>query len=228
MLTINCYAGRLLIKNNYKKIKMKYPYSLPTLPYGYGDLEPYIDRMTMEIHHSKHHQSYIDNLNAALEKDKNLFDLSLEDILKNLNLVPEEIRSQVKNNGGGHYNHSLFWEVMAPAKTNNKPENDFLSILEKNFGSFEQFQQIFNNASKTHFASGWCWLVVDQEKKLKVYSLPNHDNPLSIGDFPLLTNDLWEHAYYLKYQNRRIDYIQAWWNVVNWHKVAERYFMMVS
>ena len=199
---------------------MKYPYSLSTLNYSYDALEPYIDKMTMEIHHTKHHQAYINNLNSALEKYSEFHDLELEEILKKLNQLPEEIKTAVRNNGGGHYNHSLFWEIMKP-NGGGEPKGKLKEEIEKNFGSFEEFKKLFSEIAIKHFGSGWCWLVLSSDKKLKVYSLLNQDTPLMNGDIPIMGIDVWEHAYYLKYQNRRAEYIEAWWNVVNWDKIEE-------
>jgi len=199
---------------------MKYPYSLPSLPYPYDALEPYIDKMTMEIHHTKHHQGYINNLNSALEKYSEFHNLELEEILKNLNQLPEEIRTTVRNNGGGHYNHTLFWEIMKP-NGGGEPKGKLKEEIEKNFGSFEEFKNLFSEIAIKHFGSGWAWLVITPDKKLKVYSLPNQDSPLMNGDIPIMGLDVWEHAYYLKYQNRRAEYVEAWWNIVNWDKVED-------
>ncbi len=199
---------------------MKYPYFLPQLPYPYDALEPYIDKITMEIHHTKHHQGYINNLNSALEKYPEFHNLELEEILKNLNELPEEIRTAVRNNGGGHYNHSLFWEIMKP-NGGGEPKGKLREEIEKNFGSFEEFKKLFSETAIKHFGSGWAWLVITTDKKLKVYSLLNQDNPLMNGDIPIMGLDVWEHAYYLKYQNRRAEYVEAWWHVVNWDKIEE-------
>ena len=205
---------------------MKYPYFLPQLPYPYDSLEPYIDKMTMEIHHTKHHQAYINNLNSALEKYPEFHNLELEEILKNLNQLPEEIKTAVRNNGGGHYNHSLFWEIMKPE--GGEPEGKLTEALKSTFGSFENFKNLFSEVALKHFGSGWAWLVLTPKKELKVYSLPNQDSPLMNGDLPIMGLDIWEHAYYLKYQNRRNEYIQAWWNVVNWEKIEDNYLKAVS
>jgi Fe-Mn family superoxide dismutase len=199
---------------------MKYPYSLPQLPYPYDALEPYIDKMTMEIHHTKHHQGYINNLNSALEKYPEFHNLELEEILKNLNQLPEVIRTTVRNNGGGHYNHSLFWGIMKP-NGGGEPKGKLKEEIEKNFGSFEEFKKLFSETAIKHFGSGWAWLIITSDKKLKVYSLLNQDNPLMNGDIPIMGLDVWEHAYYLKYQNRRAEYVEAWWHVVNWDKIEE-------
>jgi Fe-Mn family superoxide dismutase len=199
---------------------MKYPYSLPQLPYSYDSLEPYIDKMTMEIHHTKHHQTYINNLNSALEKYSEFHNLELEEIFKNLNQLPEEIRTTVRNNGGGHYNHTLFWEIMNP-NGGGEPGGKLKEEIEKNFGSFEEFKKLFSEIAVKHFASGWAWLSITPDKKLKVYSLLNHDNPLMNGDIPIMVLDVWEHAYYLKYQNRRAEFVENWWHVVNWDKIEE-------
>ena len=199
---------------------MRYPYSLPQLPYSYDALEPYIDKTTMEIHHTKHHQAYINNLNSALEKYPEFHNLELEEILRNLNQLPEEIRTAVRNNGGGHYNHSLFWEIMKP-NGGGEPKGKLKEEIEKNFGSFEEFKKLFSETAIKHFGSGWAWLVITSDKKLKVYSMLNQDNPLMNGDIPIMGLDIWEHAYYLKYQNRRAEYVEAWWHVVNWDKIEE-------
>ncbi len=201
---------------------MKYPYALPSLPYPYDALEPYIDKMTMEIHHTKHHQGYVNNLNSALEKYPEFHNLELEEILKNLNQLPEEIRTVVRNNGGGHYNHSLFWEIMKP-NGGGEPKGKLAEAINETFGSFENFKNLFSETALKHFGSGWAWLVLTPDKKLKVYSLPNQDSPLMNGDLPIIGLDVWEHAYYLKYQNRRNEYIQSWWNVVNWEKLENIY-----
>lgn len=195
-------------------------YTLPKLSYAYDALEPFIDARTMEIHHTKHHQAYINNLNAALEKHPE-FNLSLEDMLKDLSKVPQDIKGAVQNNGGGHYNHSFFWLLL---KVNNgaTPQGDLLKAINDAFGSFDGFKEQFGNAAKTRFGSGWAWLIVDNNKKLKVLSTPNQDTPLADGT-PILGLDVWEHAYYLNYQNRRPDYVSAFFNVVNWDVVEKLY-----
>lgn len=195
-------------------------FELPVLPYAPSALEPFIDEMTMTIHHGKHHGAYVTNLNAALEKHPE-FNLPLEVFLKDLTLVPEDIRMVVRNNGGGHFNHSLFWTLL---KVNNGalPTGPLADALVKTFGSIDAFKDQFGAAAKTRFGSGWAWLVVTPSKELKITSTPNQDTPLELGT-PILGLDVWEHAYYLKYQNRRPDYVGAFWNVVNWDKVAELY-----
>ncbi len=196
---------------------------LPELPYGYDALEPHIDARTMEIHYTKHHQGYVNKLNAALEKHPELGDVTLAELLANLASVPADIRTAVRNNGGGHANHSLFWPLMSP-DGGGEPSGELGRAIAAAFGSFGDFKQLFETAAKTRFGSGWAWLSVDAFGGLVVHSTPNQDNPLSDGFKPVVGLDVWEHAYYLKYQNRRPDYIQAWWNVVNWDQ-AERNFL---
>ncbi len=195
-------------------------HTLPSLPYAYNALEPYIDEQTMTIHHTKHHQAYIDNLNKAIEGSAQA-DWTLEDLIKKLDQLPENIRTAVRNNGGGHINHGLFWQVMGP-NGKGKPEGKLLEDINAAFGSFEKFQEEFETAGKTQFGSGWAWLVVDNGK-LAVTKTPNQDNPLTQGKIPILGVDVWEHAYYLKYQNRRPEYLSNFWKVVNWDEVARRY-----
>lgn len=198
------------------------PFSLPALPYAHDALEPHIDGKTMEIHHGKHHQAYINNANAALEGTE-WAKKSVEDILKNLDALPENIRGAVRNNAGGHANHSLFWTVLAPAGKGGggAPSGALADAIKAAFGSFDAFKEQFAKAGATRFGSGWAWLSADGSGKLVVESTPNQDSPLSAGHTPILGLDVWEHAYYLNYQNRRPDYIAAFWNVVNWGKVAE-------
>lgn len=188
-------------------------YELPKLEYGYDSLEPYIDAKTMEIHRAKHHQAYIDKLNAVLEKYPDLADKKLEDLLKDLpSLAMEEgDRTTLKNNGGGHLNHALFWQIMSPQK---QIDAALANEIAKTFNSMEEFKKLFNDTATKHFGSGWAWLVRDESNVLKVYSLPNQDSPLSKGHAPIIGLDIWEHAYYLKYQNRRAEYIENWWNVL--------------
>ncbi|OIO26707.1 superoxide dismutase [Candidatus Micrarchaeota archaeon CG1_02_55_22] len=193
---------------------------LPKLDYDYNALEPYIDEQTMRIHHTKHHQAYIDNYNKAVAGTP-LEGKAVEEVLKDLDAVPEAIRTAVRNHGGGHANHSLFWKVMAP-NAGGEPDGRLAETITKDFGSFAAFKEKFEAAAKTRFGSGWAWLVVDKGK-LAIESSANQDTPLSQGKTPLLGLDLWEHAHYLRYQNRRPDYITAWWNVVNWSEAAKRF-----
>jgi len=195
-------------------------YSVPPLPYEYGALEPHIDEQTMRVHHDKHHQAYVDKVNAALEGTE-WAETPIEVVLKNLPALPEDKRGPVRNNGGGHYNHSLFWEWLSPAG-GGAPDGDLAAAIESAFGSFADFQGKFKAAGVNRFGSGWSWLVHDGSG-LAVVSSANQDNPISDGQTPLLGVDVWEHAYYLRYQNRRPDYIDAWWNVVDWGAVAERF-----
>lgn len=195
---------------------------LPPLPYAFDALEPYIDARTMEIHYTKHHQAYVDKLNEAVNKHPDLFKKSVEELLRNLQAVPADIRNDVRNQGGGHANHTLFWQLMKP-KGGGEPKGDLAQAINKKFGSFAQFKEQFNDAAKKRFGSGWAWLVIDKSSELLIISTANQDSPLSDGLIPLLGLDVWEHAYYLKYQNKRPDYITAWWSVVNWDKVEELY-----
>jgi len=195
------------------------PFQLPKLEYAYDALEPHIDARTMEIHHTKHHQAYINNVNTALEKHAALGAKSVEDLISDLNAVPEDVRTAVRNNGGGHANHTLFWQLMGPQK-GGEPKGDLAKAIDAAFSSFAKFKEAFTQAGMTRFGSGWAWLIVDGGK-LQVVSTPNQDSPLMERKKPILGLDVWEHAYYLKYQNRRADYVAAWWNVVNWDKVAD-------
>jgi superoxide dismutase, Fe-Mn family len=195
------------------------PHTLPPLPYALDALEPHIDAKTMEIHHGKHHAAYVNNLNAALEKHPDLQGKSAEDLIKDLSAVPEAIRTAVRNNGGGHVNHSMFWTIMGPGK-GGAPSGKLADAIQGAFGSFETFKEQFTKAGATRFGSGWAWLV-ESNGKLSVESTANQDNPMSEGKRPIMGVDVWEHAYYLKYQNRRPDYLAAWWNVVNWDEVGK-------
>ena len=198
------------------------PFELPPLPYAYNALEPTIDEETMHLHHDKHHQAYVTNLNNALQGQDALANLSIEDLVRRINEVPENIRTAVRNNGGGHVNHTMFWEIMTPGGAK-EPTGDLASAINQTFGSFDAFKTQFNDAGTKRFGSGWAWLVVAQGGALQVISTANQDSPLMDGQYPVLGNDVWEHAYYLKYQNRRPEYLAAWWNVVNWDEVAKRY-----
>jgi Fe-Mn family superoxide dismutase len=199
-------------------------HSLPQLPYDVAALEPYIDTQTMQIHHGKHHQTYITNLNAALAKHPELAGRSLDDLLRGLKTIPDDIRSAVRNNGGGHHNHSLFWTVMAPPDDGGggEPDGALAQAITHTFGDFARFKEQLQHAAVSQFGSGWAWLTVSNGR-LEIGGRPNQDSPLIEGKTPILGVDVWEHAYYLKYQNRRADYLGAWWNVVNWVEVAERY-----
>jgi Fe-Mn family superoxide dismutase len=196
-------------------------FELPKLPYAVDALEPYIDAQTMTLHHDKHHQTYVTNLNGAIEKHPELASKSLENLLMDLNSVPEDIRTVVRNHGGGTWNHSMFWEIMAP-NAGGTPKGELASAIDAAFGSFDAFKADFEKAANGRFGSGWAWLV-KQGNGLAVVSTANQDNPMSDGSTPVLGIDVWEHAYYLKYQNRRAEYVTNWWNVVNWEAVAERY-----
>jgi Fe-Mn family superoxide dismutase len=197
------------------------PYTLPALPYAFNALEPHIDAKTMEIHHGKHHNAYITNVNAALE-GTGIDAHPIEEVLKNINDVPEAKRQAVINNGGGHANHSLFWQIMGP-NAGGKPSGAIADAIEAELGGFEKFQEEFTKAGTTRFGSGWAWLAVNKDKKLQVLSTANQDSPLMQGLTPILGMDVWEHAYYLNYQNRRPDYIKAFFNVINWTKVGQLY-----
>lgn len=197
-------------------------HELPPLPYAFNALEPHIDEMTMRIHHDKHHAAYVNNLNAALEGHPDLQKLSIEQLLSRLESVPENIRTAVRNNGGGHANHTLFWETMAPGGAT-QPSGALAQALPGEAGNLAKFKEDFAKAGATRFGSGWAWLAVDRTGKLSVFSTANQDSPYMEGKTPILGLDVWEHAYYLKYQNRRPDYIAAWWNVVNWDVVSQRY-----
>jgi Fe-Mn family superoxide dismutase len=200
-------------------------FEVPPLPYAPDALEPHIDAQTMSLHHDKHHQAYVDKLNAALEGTE-FADSSIEDVIANLDAIPEDKRTAVRNNGGGHLNHSLFWKTMSP-DGGGAPEGDLAAAIDSAFGSFDDFKEQFEAAGVGQFGSGWAWLVYDGGE-LAVTSTPNQDNPLSEGKLTLLGNDVWEHAYYLKYQNRRPEYLKAWWNTVNWSEIATRYAAAAS
>jgi Fe-Mn family superoxide dismutase len=197
------------------------PHSLPPLPYDYNALEPHIDEQTMRIHHDKHHAAYVNNLNAALEKHPELQNKSIEDLIKGINSVPDDIKGAVRNNGGGHINHTMFWEIMGPGK-GGEPTGKIGEAIKSTFGDFEKFKTQLNDAGVKRFGSGWAWLI-DAGGKLVIESTANQDSPLMEGKKPILGVDVWEHAYYLKYQNRRPDYLAAWWNTVNWDAVNKRF-----
>jgi superoxide dismutase, Fe-Mn family len=195
-------------------------YELPPLPYDYAALEPYIDAETMKLHHDKHHQAYITNANGALEKHPELASKTADELLADLNAIPEDVRTVLRNNAGGHSNHSMFWSIMGPA--GGAPTGALADQIKADFGDFEAFKKTFNETTAKQFGSGWGWLVF-KGGKLAIITTPNQDSPLSQGLYPILGNDVWEHAYYLKYQNRRPEYLAAWWNVVNWSEVAKRF-----
>ncbi len=197
-------------------------FEVPPLPYDYNALEPHIDEQTMHLHHDKHHAAYVTNLNAALEGQNQFASLSVDDILRRINEVPESIRTAVRNNGGGHANHSMFWAIMKP-NGGGEPTGALATAIQGAFGSFADFKTKFNDAGVKRFGSGWAWLVLDRGGQLQVISSANQDSPLMDGQFPIMGNDVWEHAYYLKYQNRRADYLNAWWNVINWDAVEQRF-----
>jgi Fe-Mn family superoxide dismutase len=197
-------------------------YELPPLPYDYNALEPHIDAQTMQLHHDKHHQAYVTNLNNALQGLSQFDSMPIEQLVRNINQVPENVRTAVRNNGGGHANHSMFWQIMKP-NGGGEPTGAIASAISSTFGSFDTFKQQFNDAGVKRFGSGWAWLVMDQNGNLSVTSTANQDSPSMDGLYPVMGNDVWEHAYYLKYQNRRPDYLAAWWNVVNWDEINKRF-----
>lgn len=199
-------------------------FELSPLPYNYDALDPYIDAQTMQVHHDLHHQAYVNNLNAALEKYPELQSKSPEELIKDLSNLPQDITGPVRNNGGGHVNHTMFWQIMAP-NAGGEPTGAVAQAISENFGDFESFKQKFNDAGTKQFGSGWVWLVRTTDGKIEITSSPNQDNPMSSGHFPIMGNDVWEHAYYLKYQNRRAEYLKQWWNVVNWDEVNNRLAM---
>lgn len=220
------FVNTTIINSNNSKTMTKEVHTLPALPYSYDALEPHIDKMTMEIHHTKHHQAYINNLNAAIAGTE-MENMKLEDIFKNMGKYPVAVR----NNGGGHYNHSLFWSIMSP-DGGGKPSGKLMEAIEKKYSSFENFQKEFNQAAATRFGSGWAWLIVTPSGEIQISSTPNQDNPLmdvaDVKGTPIMGIDVWEHAYYLKYQNRRPDYVGAFWNVINWKEVEKRYAALVK
>lgn len=199
-------------------------FELSPLPYNYDALEPYIDAQTMQLHHDMHHQTYVNNLNAAMEKHSELQSKSPEELIKDLNNLPQDIVSAVRNNGGGHLNHTMFWQIMAP-NAGGEPTGAVGDAIRENFGDFESFKQRFNDAGTKQFGSGWVWLVRTSDGKVEITSTPNQDSPMTSGHFPIMGNDVWEHAYYLKYQNKRAEYLKQWWNVVNWDEINKRFEM---
>jgi Fe-Mn family superoxide dismutase len=198
------------------------PFAVPPLPYSYDALEPHIDARTMRFHHDKHHAAYVNKLNAALEKHPKLKGQTAEQLLRGINTVPEDIRQTVRDNGGGHVNHTMFWSIMSP-NAGGEPTGAIASAIKQTFGSFAEFKKQFNSAGEKRFGSGWVWLVRTKNGKLQIISTANQDSPLIEGNYPLMGNDVWEHAYYLNYQNRRADYLTAWWNVVNWNEINKRF-----
>lgn len=197
-------------------------FELPPLPYSNDALEPYIDAQTMQIHHDNHHGTYVSKLNAALESHADLQNKSIDELIRSLNTLPDGVKTAVRNNGGGHFNHTIFWTLMAP-NAGGEPNGAIAQAINETFGDFENFKQRFNDAGAGQFGSGFVWLVRTADGKLDVVSTPNQDNPLTEGHFPIMGNDVWEHAYYLKYQNRRAEYLKQWWNVVNWNEVNNRF-----
>jgi superoxide dismutase, Fe-Mn family len=202
-------------------------HTLAPLPYDNAALEPYIDAQTMELHHDKHHAAYVNNLNNALTDYPDLQSKSVEELVSDLNAIPEAIRTTVRNNAGGHVNHTLFWQLMG-SNSGGEPQGTVGQMLQSTFGNFDNFKQQFVDAGLKQFGSGWVWLVINPEHKLQIITTPNQDSPITSGFQPILGNDVWEHAYYLKYQNRRVDYLQAWWNVVNWANVEQRFSTLRS
>lgn len=216
-----CRSPQRLMSNTASLYQEHYPFSLPGLSYQYNDLEPYIDEKTMEIHHNKHHKAYVDNLNNTLKDHPKLHQKTLLELLSQINTYSSDIKTALRNNAGGHFNHSMFWTVMGP---NSAPISKSLeSQIIKDFGSFESFQNKFNNCAKSVFGSGWAWLVTNKKGNLSIMATHNQDSPISDKLIPILCLDVWEHAYYLKYQNKRVDYIQEFWHVINWKKVEEYY-----
>jgi len=216
--------GAAVVKNDIVLYGVTYPYQLPRLPYPLDGLEPYADVRTMEIHLTKHHQGYINKLNAVLERHPAYQNRTLEWLLMHLDVLPDEIQGTVCDNGGGHFNHLLFWDSMSPAMAGeNLPHGDLAEAINRSFGSFDAFKKQFDTSALSHVGSGWTWLCMDPEGGLQVLTTLNHDTPLQFGWYPLLIVDIWEHAYYLNYQNRRPEFVSAWWQLVDWNKVAQRY-----
>ncbi len=199
-------------------------FELSPLPYNYDALEPYIDAQTMQLHHDMHHQAYVNNLNTAVGKYSELETKSPEELIKSLDSLPSDILSAVRNNGGGHVNHTMFWQIMAP-NAGGEPTGPIADAIMENFGDFESFKQRFNDAGTKQFGSGWVWLIRTSDGKIEITSTPNQDSPMTSGSFPIMGNDVWEHAYYLKYPNKRPEYLKQWWNVVNWNEINKRFEM---
>lgn len=224
------YSGSVTLSNSLNNIKLAEnlgKFQLISLPYEYDALEPFIDKETMQFHYGKHYAGYIKKLNRAIAQYPELKDKSAQDLLLGLNSLPPDIRTAVRNNGGGYVNHKMFWEIMTP-NGGGKPEGKIAFAIDESFGNFDGFKEKFNAAGAGRFGSGWVWLVLGNDGKLKVISTPNQDSPFLTGDYPIMGNDVWEHAYYLRYQNRRGDYLNAWWNVVNWPEVNRRYELALS
>ena len=196
-------------------------FELSPLPYNYDALEPYIDTQTMQLHHDMHHQTYVNNLNTAVGKYTDLQNKSPEDLVRELNSIPEDIRTAVRNNGGGDVNHTMFWQIMGP-NAGGEPTGAIAQVISENFGDFESFKQRFNDAGTKQFGSGWVWLILTPQGKFEITSSPNQDSPITAGNFPIMGNDVWEHAYYLKYQNKRAEYLKQWWNVIKWDEINKR------
>lgn len=196
-------------------------FELSPLPYNYDALEPYIDTQTMQLHHDMHHQTYVNNLNTAVGKYTDLQNKSPEELVRELNSIPEDIRTAVRNNGGGDVNHTMFWQIMGP-NAGGEPTGAIAQVISENFGNFESFKQRFNDAGTKQFGSGWVWLILTPQGKFEITSSPNQDSPITAGNFPIMGNDVWEHAYYLKYQNKRAEYLKQWWNVIKWDEINKR------
>lgn len=221
-ITAGVAAFGLSSRPNQPAFAQDTPHKMIPLPYDYKDLEPYIDGETMQFHYGKHYAGYTRNLNKAISPYSELINQSVEDLLMNINDIPAKIRRSVRNNGGGYVNHTMFWQIMSP-NGGGQPTGDIGEDIKDTFGSFENFQEVFNKAGSTQFGSGWAWLILDDDQKLRVISTPNQDSPLMRGLYPVMGNDVWEHAYYLKYRNDRGEYLKQWWNVVNWDEINKRY-----
>lgn len=219
-------VGSTVVLSNWSPIALATeedgPFQLSPLPYAYDALEPYIDRETMQFHHDKHHAGYVRNLNAAVNKYPDLKDQDAETLIKNLNNLPADIQNTVRNNGGGHLNHQMFWEIMSP-NGEKAPQGKIASAIDASFGSFDNFKDVFQKTGLSQFGSGWVWLVMDQNQQLQIISTANQDSPLLVGMYPIMGNDVWEHAYYLNYRNNRGEYLSQWWNIVNWAEIEQRY-----